>query len=229
MNAFWEKYSEQFNARSIRERIIFTLCLLAALYFVLDFFLLSPQEKRREELDLRYEYIDKEMLKLSAEEKVLADGILNNPNAKKQREIVQLEARLADVDKQIQALSVGLIAAEKLPEVIRDLFLHRENLQLLGMQALEPERLRLEYLTDEEQTEEDVEDLPENNVGIFKHRVIFRMRGKYFDIMSYLHTLENSGWSFYWSEFNYVVDAYPYAIAQLEAYTLSTERGFISE
>lgn len=245
MSAMWEKYASLFNARVLRERVIIALCLIAGVYFVWEFTLLRGLSEQRKALDARYNVAVTDMQKISAEEKVLSQALLNNPNSKKQREIVQLQSRLKSLDGEIEALSVGLVAAEKLPDILRQVLLTRSDLTLLGMQALEPENLRLvnrraeegDTAAEKNAVEENFADFnspnkasssnDEQEVGVFKHRVILRLRGHYFSIRDYLTTLEHSGWHFYWSGLDYVVDEYPMGIAQLEVYTLSTDKGFI--
>ena len=229
MKGAWETFSGKFNERNIRERIIFTLCALVAVYLLWDLLAFSGVSKQKNLLDARYAMVKQGLTALGMEEQVLSQSIINSPNAKKQREIVQLDARLKEVGQQLADLSVGLISAEKLPSVIRDVLAHRGGVELLGMQALLPERLELVSYDDLNDVTGDSNEVDELEVGIFKHRVVFRVRGKYFDIASYLDALEKTGWNFYWSELEYRVDQYPYAIAQLEAYTMSTELGFIHE
>lgn len=232
MKAHWEKYAGWFNARILRERIIIALCIIAALYFVWDFAVLQGLAAKRNALDSRYQLATSDMTKLSAEERVLSQALLNNPNAKKQREILQLEARLKKLDEEIEALSVGLVSAEKLPRAIREVLLSRNDLSLVGFQAYEPEQLRLtaNTLEDESVFDESLIDTTireRDSVGVYKHRVALRIEGSYFAIRDYLYELEESEWHFYWSSLDYSVGAHPKATAQIEVYTLSTDRGFI--
>lgn len=232
MLSFYEKYSELFNERNIRERMILSLCILAALYLLFDFLVFQTAYKKKMELDTRFDVVNTEMTTLSVEEKVLSQALASNPNAKKHREILRLEQRLAELDKQIDALQVGLIPAENLPAVLRELLQKRKNLQLLGMHAVGPEKLTLQNTVVEQDLNVAAKDeiqTVEQGVGVYMHRVVFRVRGKYFDVLNYLADLEKSQWSFYWAMLEYKVDRYPWAVVQMEAYTLSTEKGFIDE
>lgn len=226
MKAYWEKYATLFNARVLRERLIIAICAFAAIYLLWDFMVLRGLSERKAALDLRYKTSSTEIQKLSAEERVLSQALLNNPAAKKQREIVQLNDRLVALDKEIATLSVGLVPAKQLPDVLRDVLLDRSDLQLIGLHALEPEKLSLVKV---EEAPDFNAGVKHDDVGVFKHRVIMRVQGSYFAIRDYLRELEESAWHFYWSAVDYHVEHYPEAIVQIEVYTLSTERGFIGE
>lgn len=210
------------------------LCVFAAIYFVFDIFVFQGLQSKRGALELRFNNINSEMTQLSAQEHVLSKAMLNNPSAKKQREIIQLDEQLLKIDQQLSNLSVGLVSAEKLPEVLREVLKARSKVQLVGLQSLNAERLRLSAQPDEKSDQNNVNGIVDvtehkDQVGIFKHRVLFKMRGRYFDIAKALKELEGAGWDFYWSELEYQVDTFPYALVQLEAYTLSTEKGYLSE
>lgn len=224
MNGLWERYRAFFDERILRERIIIALCVLASIYLLWDFLLLQNLAAERGQLDLRHKAAKSEITKIDTEQRVLSQALVSGPNAKKQREITQLNERLASLDKEIVALSVGLVSAETLPDVLREVLANRRDLSLLGLHALEPEKLSL-INVDENALSEDAT----SDVGVYKHRVILRMKGRYFAIRDYLAELESSKWHFYWSNLEYVVDGYPDAVAQLEVYTLSTDRGFIGE
>ncbi len=256
--AYWQQYSAQFNARNLRERIIIVLCVLAAIAVIWDFAFMQGVSQQRKTLAERYQLASEKLATLSNQEKALISALASNPLLKKQQEALQLKQRLTVVDQKIEDLSVGLIAPDKLPLVIRDLVTNLDNVELLGLKSLEPEPFLLEQTGAESQNEsvaDNTAEAPNTNksvdfalnatgrtlkseestgpqiddIGVFKHRVVFRLRGQYRDIFAYLAQLEDLKWHFYWSEMRYLVDGYPEAIVQLEAYTLSTGKGFISE
>ena len=222
MTRLWDRYVAFFDARVLRERIIIALCVLACVYLIWDFFLVQTLNSKREVLDQRYAVAKSELSKIDAEQDVISRALQSNPNATKQREVWQLNERLSSLENEIEALSVGLVSASKLPDVLKEILEKKNDLTLIGLQAQEPEKLSL--------VNSDVDSMPgEDDIGVYKHRVILRFKGRYFSIRDYLAELESSEWNFYWSSFEYVVDGYPHAVAQLQVYTLSTDRGFISE
>jgi MSHA biogenesis protein MshJ len=229
MKQLWANYAEFFNSRTIREQVILCLSLLAIVYFIWMFLFVTPLSEERRAFKQRYELAQTENKKITAERDIFIQALSNNPGTRKQKEIQDLKTNLASLDKEVEALSAGLISAARLPLVIRDLLKQRDSLELLGLVALPPESLKLngEEENQVQKLNQDESDI--KGVTIYKHRVVFRLRGRYRDIYSYLYDLENLGWQFYWEQLDYHVEHYPKAVVQLEAYTLSTGRGFISE
>ena len=234
---YWQRYSEQYNARPLRERALIFVCIIAAIYVVWDFGFYQRVSGEQKQLTDRYQKASQKLEVLTSQEKALINALSANPLLKKQQEITQLKNRLKAIDQQIEDLSIGLIAPDKLPLVIRELIVNLDKIDLLGLRTLAPEPFQLpsdKPLGTDDLVRATGRADPEPNdevdqIGVFKHRVVFRIRGRYLDIMDYLADLENGQWYFYWSELQYVVEGYPQALVQLEAYTLSTGRGFIGE
>jgi len=210
VKAMWEKFANWYDHRVLREQIIFACIVLILVYAIVDFAILQGLGNEKKALQTRFDMAEKELGALETQKKVLIDGLQNNPGIAKQREVAQLKERVSQLENDIQEVSAGLVSAEDLPKVIRDILLKSDRLKLLGLVANAPQELVL-------------------SVGVFKHSVVFRLEGRYRDIHEYLSTLESSDWQFYWDEFQYEVTDFPLAVAQITAYTLSTEAGFIDE
>ena len=233
MKAYWLALQARFDQRKRSERALIALVLLALLYLLFDLLLFQSLDKRQASLQARFQAAQQAINSLTAEEKIVSTALLNNPNAQKKQEILRLDQRVKELDTKIADLQVGLIAAQQLPDVIRRLLAGHSGLQLLGLQALAPTRIGLQDRaiknTLEKALDQSVASDSVDEAGIYSHPVVFRLKGSYFDIMNYLQTLENSPWNFYWSSLDYRVERYPEAIVQVEAYTVSTDKGFIDE
>ena len=233
MNHHVERYIDLFNSRNIRERILISLCFLALVYMVFVFTVLSSLDDRQSRLDQRYSNVSQKLKQSGAEETVLSQALLRNPNIQKKQEIAQLETRLEAVDRELQALSIGLISADKLPQVLAEVLRKRERLNLIGSQTLPAERIKFSVESADTGDVDELELVEESetsdDLGLYKHTVVFRVEARYFDLIAYLRELENSGLRFFWSELEYHVTTYPDAVVQLTAYTLSTDRGIIGE
>lgn len=226
MMQLWEKYKLFFNSKTLREQVILSGSILAVIYFVWMFLVSDPLNKQQKTFKQRHELAQTENEKISAERNIFIQALTNNPGTRKQKEIQQLKEKLTSLDKEVEALSAGLIPPSRLPLVIRDVVEQRDRLELLGLVALPPESLKL---NDEQKKDTELFDQPESDgVTIYKHRVVFRLSGRYADIHAYLADLEKLEWQFYWEELDYQVHNYPKAVVQLEAFTLSTGKGFIS-
>ncbi|VUD56796.1 hypothetical protein TDB9533_02403 [Thalassocella blandensis] len=249
MKELWQKYSDQFNGRAIRERIILALCLFAVVYGVFYYGFFFPLDVKKAAIQKRLDDLGKESEKLSAQEIVFAQAIENDPNAEKKRELTRLSQQLKFLDEDLMKLSVGLISAEQLPIALRDVLLQSKGLELLGLEAQAPSKLalseppKLDAGTSSETSPEKTQDElngqknqkqkeassqeANRGVGLYKHAVKLAIEGEYFTVVDYLKSIEELPWKIYWQTLDYQVQDYPRAKVVLEVYTLSTEKGFI--
>jgi MSHA biogenesis protein MshJ len=230
--SLWTKFDEFFEARDRRQRIIIAVCGLGVIFLAFDLLLFQSFSKQEEALDQRFNKANTELSKTSAQEKVFAKALSDNPNAAVQRELVQLQDELIRLDNELRELSVGLVAPENLPLILRDVIRHEPKLQLLAMTTLAPEPVALSTSVTEssaEETESEIEQAQSENLiqsaQVYRHSVQLLVRGRYFDIAKYLQDLEAQEWKFYWSELDYKVENYPHAEVLIEVYTLSSGEG----
>lgn len=222
MNAFYQKYETLFNQRVLRERIVISCVVFVLVYFLADFFVFQAISEKKQTLKARYESAKNSLKAIETEKQVYLGSLTKSEDVKKLREIESLQEKIEAAQEGVTRLSQGLIPAEKLPETIRELLVQEQGLILKGLLAKKPEILSLNGDAGKDSDKHQ-------QASVYKHTVVFRVEGRYFDLMNYLERLEKSPWNFYWQQLDYQVDRYPRAIAQIEAYTLSTERGFMGE
>lgn len=243
MKARWIALRDAFDAKTLRERVIVAMVILALIYAIFDFSLFAAINKDKAAIDARMNAVQLEMKKLSAQELVLARALTNDPSSAKRREIDRLEIRTAELEGELQKLSVGLIAADKLPEALHDVLQEMGSLRLQSMETLAPTKLRLntpavaapKAAAEKEKSEQDKAlaalDQPSEaaveNVGVFKHAVVVSLEGQYFDVVRYIAALEKLPWKIYWEGLEYQVTQYPKASVTIKVYTLSTDKGVL--
>ncbi len=238
MKEKWEQLSLKFNALALRERAVVGLGILVAIFVAWDFIFYQPVAKKHSALQARMDTANENLTRLSAEEQVFAKALTSDPNAARKREIVRLEQQLDKLDSELEALSVGLIQAEKLPQILHDVLFSSGSLKLLGMKTQPVEKLNFsqpttarEQVKQEDDRREDVNEEfaqeEENVVSVFKHAVTISLEGRYFDVVNYLSALEQLPWKIYWEFLDYRVGDYPKARVTLQVYTLSTGEGVL--
>ncbi|WP_086931220.1 hypothetical protein [Agarilytica rhodophyticola] len=230
MLAFWDNVNENFNTRPLRERAIISVLAIVITWGLFKVFLISDINKKTAALSQRMESAEMDIKKLTAQEMVLAKALDDDPNVHKKQQILALERRLSSLDKKLEALSVGLISAENLTIVLRDVVKSISTLTLVGMQTLESSELKIQGEQDEQDNLESstfTSKQKEEDIGIFKHSVVVVLEGQYFDVVKYLAALEKLPWKIYWQEIDYEVIQYPQAKIMIEVYTLSTEHGVL--
>lgn len=237
----WDALGEKFNNLEMRERVLISLGVLAAIYMLWDFAFATPFARQQATLQVRYDNANRELQKLTAQEQVLVKALTNDPNAAKRREMHRLEEQLHGIDVQLEQMSVGLIPASDLPVVLRDVLRESSSLELLGLESLQPEKLELAQkpVTDDARDQAvaaaqnqnsssenvDARLREERVIGVYKHGVRLTLAGDYFSVLAYLQRLEDLPWRLYWDTLEYEVRQYPRARVTLEVYTLSTGKG----
>ena len=64
-------------------------------------------------------------------------------------------------------------------------------------------------------------------VKIYRHGMRVEFKGRYFDIVKYLQSLEGLPWKVFWGEVSLETDEYPVSKVSLVIYTLSRYPGWI--
>ena len=245
----WQLLSEKFSALQLREKALIAVSLLLVIYLIWNMALATPMAKKRDRLVDRFENVNRELTMLTAQEKVMVKALSADPNSAKRRELSRLEKQVNAADLKLQQMSVGLLAAEKMPQVLHDVLQESSQLRLVGMKSLAPEKLELlssgDQQLDAEEWDEEAEAVAkvqqntpanaaelsqleeEKVVGVYKHAVRVSLQGEYFAVVKYLKNLESLPWQFYWEFIDYEVDAFPVANITLEVYTLSTNKGVL--
>ncbi|MCK7577902.1 MAG: hypothetical protein MZV65_20440 [Chromatiales bacterium] len=63
--------------------------------------------------------------------------------------------------------------------------------------------------------------------AVYRHGLRLQVKGRYPDIVRYLHTLENLSWRVMWGEVSLEATNFPATHATLTIYTLSLDQGWI--
>ena len=66
-----------------------------------------------------------------------------------------------------------------------------------------------------------------NDIGLYRHRIILKLSGSFFQLRDYLNQLEQLPWKFFWEKFDYKLIKYPKGELQIEIYSLSLKKEFI--
>ena len=216
------------NALKVRERGFLLMAVLALLYLFWDGFFQAPKVAQKLNLQATIESHQAQLKKLKSEELTLSVVSGVDPDAFKKRRVTTLLAEIKALDESLSELSHGLVAAEYLPEILEDVLLKTTDLKLLKLQTLAVQELQLAMVDTLAVSREQAKDEPKNiSAGVFKHSVLIQVEGSYFELLSYLESLEQLPWRFYWERVDYQVGQYPKALVEVRVYTLSAEAGLI--
>jgi MSHA biogenesis protein MshJ len=230
MKEKWLQLKNRFESLAVRERCLLVGAVAAVIYLVADFALLHPLRGQKQILEARQRIAKQELQTSEAELTVLSSVTKKDPNLELQRNLQELQKKLRQLDSRLDTLSTGLVAAEKLPQVLH--YVLRESglaggggLTIASMATLPPEEMLLSKET-AEPAAAAVQTSPElDAVKIYKHAVSLKLEGDFVSTVRYLQALEQGQWRFYWDSLKYQVTLYPRAQMQLKVFTLSSQRG----
>jgi MSHA biogenesis protein MshJ len=207
---------EKIDSYSLRERVLLLVCVLAVLVGIWQLAIEMPQERQRTQLRAELERINgaksAQVTQVAALSSALGQAVDGDVFAERET----LRARLATLDDDLAALSQGLVSADQLPRILQDVLVSTTSLNLLRVQTLPVQELPLLGAGEEG-----------GSTGVFKHSVTLRVSGTYFEVVSFLQTLEELPWRFYWDRLDYKVHGYPRGEIDIRVYTLSAEEGLL--
>ena len=147
MREKWLNLVTLFEKHTLREKMLFSACVLAGIYGIWFFVVENTLVKRQQELSQRFNALTLATEKTTKIQQLFSDASLNNPNIEKKKEIKELERRLLNLDRELEALSVGLVPAFDLPNVLRDVLNSNKKMRLIGLTSLPPQELNLHDLS----------------------------------------------------------------------------------
>lgn len=213
---YWLMMLERYSLLSLREKLM----LLGVGFFVVGMigytFMIEPKMVKTDNLLKEHERQRTDLGNLASRINELNGLLAQDPNAPLIARKERIAQQIADVDGKLRSQTVDLIPADKMSEVLQRILEKTGRVEVVALDTLPPKRMI------------DANDTVTNQqVNLFQHGVRLEIEGGYFDIQSYLDTVENLQWQFYWKSFDYRVNQHPAADLVLEIYTLSTSEDFI--
>jgi MSHA biogenesis protein MshJ len=218
MKFSFHQLQEKIDARNLRERALLLLCSLAMLFLLWDLVVQSGLTREQKRLTSELNEVSAQRRALNDQLSVLALALASDPNLEQKNRLQQLTREIDDINARLAGLTQGLIAADDLPKILQDMLIKTSSLRLEQMQTLPVEELSL-------LSQQDASVAGQASAGIFKHAVVLRVSGTYFELLAFLQQLESSPWRFYWEQLDYRVNDYPHADILLRVYTLGAEKG----
>ncbi len=138
--------------------------------------------------------------------------------------LLAASASREELIRQIDQNTAELVTPEKMRGVLEDLLRAQQGLQLLGLESFS-EPVKLPDIADAT-TAPGQAKAP---VTLYRHGLILRLEGGYFDLLNYLQAIQGSPWKLNWDRLDYQVgEAGPgRAAISLKLYTLSRNAGWV--
>lgn len=230
MLAAFKNIQEKIDARIMRERILILFSVFAIIFMLWNFVIQAPFDKKIKETQLQLDAVAVQRTTMQTQISSITASLLNDPDKQKKAQIEQLQADIASLDTQLQAISQSLIKADKLPVALQDVLQKTSQLTLMQVNTLPAHELQLTQTSAKSapvMKDSQSKDTTEESAGVYEHAVELKVSGNYLQVVQFLIALEQLPWRFYWQSLDYKVTQYPSAEITLRVYTLSAEEGLL--
>jgi|GEM_PF-2723177 len=211
MNTKIKKVILIFNQLSLRERALFLLVSLVAVYTLWDTLFIQPLQMYTKEL---HEKINVEHKQISVLHKTLHSlkaAHVNNPNTAQLKKLSELLDMLATQDAKLGRLTHHLVPPTEIPQVLHRVLKRNEGIQINKLENIVPKKILLASETSTLFS------------STYKHGLHVHLSGHYLDIMTYMRQLEKAEWAFFWTTLQLNTDNYPITHVRLTLFTLGFE------
>lgn len=227
---------DRFDGMVVRERLLLFGSCVAGIYLLFDTLLIMPASSDAARLTEEIAAIEVNIERISSEKEVFERVAQRDPDAALKRERLKLQGKLLQLESDLDALSLRLVASENLPDILKAVSELAKTTKIISLKTHPAEMIDIggrkvevtslakaaQYYTNGNNNEASV---PSEQV--FRHAISLRIEGRYFDVVEYLKALEELKWRFYWEGLDYKVSQYPLATVDIELYTLSTDEGML--
>lgn len=204
MKRHWQRLAARIDEMSLRQRaMLFATVSLVVVVFA-HVALIEPLLMRQKSLIERSNRDQSQLAAVRAQ----IEGLLKEQQAPKgpeQLAVVELESRLAELEKALASRKQAFVAPNRLPDLLRS---------LLGSgRAVTLESLRT------------LPGVPvQGGVDLYRHGLEMTLRGSYFDLTQYLADMEKLPTRLLWGPVDLQAEKYPEVRMTLQVHTLSTQR-----
>lgn len=249
---YYQKAAEWIDQKPLRERALIGLSLFALVFLIWTLLIQSAPDAREKELNAQLSQLQNDQKASQDQLTALTSALAAGPAKVKQAEINQLQTELAQIESKLSEVGQGLIAADQLPQILQSVFEKTNGLELVAVQTLAATEMMITPMLPVAETTQtsssssassaasaaelavsgivdtnSAKETKPQGSGVYKHGVVLKLRGDFFNILALIKALENLQWKFYWESLDYVVTDYPQAEIELRVFTLSSEEGLL--
>nr|WP_320114838.1 hypothetical protein [uncultured Desulfuromonas sp.] len=220
------KVKSWFSALNKREQRLIIGTLFGAPLFLFVQLVYLPGLKEQTTLERQVRQLEQDNTVLQSQ--VLEMSLLaeKDPDAGNRQKLEQLQQEIARFDQRLQENLSGLVPPVQMPGLLRSMLKQRSGLTLISMENGQPQAISLAPVPQQGEAKEE-RALPE--VVLYRHPLHLELEGRYLDVLAYLQDLRQLPQRLFWQGLQIEMsDSYPRAHIQVDVYTLSLEKGWIS-
>ena len=207
--------AKKYESLSLRERAFVVLALIALVIALWDTYLMDPLRRARTGLEA-------ELANAGTFGGQATSGDVSDPRQVSIKRAGQLQTQLATLDAQLKNSASGFVSADRMIEVLHDVFDRQGRLELVSIR-----NLPVTSLVPPEASAESQAQAPQPAEAPLQppyvHSIELVVDGQYSDVLDYLGQLEALPWKFRWTSLDLSTAGYPRNRVRIELSTLSLD------
>ena len=216
---------------STRERVLVGLGVLGCTWMLWQFTIGDMVVSHRIDVTRSVQQLGQQLQSATSEQRTLKIERKANPNDALRAEQAALKKLLVELDKTLAGSLSRFVPPERMPAMLQDVLAAHPGLKLKLVKRLPTRALIAQADTDSAETSnppgfgggEPAQAQP----NLYLHPLRVEFEGRYFDVLAYLRTLEDSDWRFNWRFLEFATETYPAGRTVIEIETLSREERWL--
>ena len=180
MKSYWHKFANKIDGMSLRERALTFAAISSVLVALTKSMLIDPLLLQQKKLAAQVVQQQERLKEAQAQIEVLQHTEQADEKSQVHERLQQVRKQLAEGAAYVQQKREGLVAPDKMAELLEQVLKHNGQLQLLGLHNLPATPV----------LEKPSKVAGQNEKQLFKHGVQISVRGSYLDLLQYLAELE---------------------------------------
>ena len=213
MKAQFEQLAQKFDALSQRERGLIAIALLA-LIAMLAYMPIESLWKQQYSTAQQLKVIEQENQVSVQQIDLYQQRLALDPNQDYRQRLTLLQQQNQQLDTQLNEQMVDMVPADYMPKLLGNLLGQVQGITLLKFTSVAPVPLLAVG--------------EEKKLNLYSHGIRMSLEGDYFSVLRFVEAVEAMPDKLYWKRLDYKVADYPKGKVDIELYTLSINKDFIS-
>lgn len=200
---------------SLRERMFIFAAAAVVILALVQTLLIDPAQLRKQQANDRAQIADEALAQIEQQRQLLGHDPGHDPDRTARDALAAQEARLAELNAELETLERSLIPPERMNQVLKNVVRGQGGIRVAGFKTLSPQPVALP---------DAAEGAPP---GFYRHGFEITVSGRYSELVAYLERLEALPWRLNWTEATLDAAARPVLTLTLTVHTLSLEEAWL--
>lgn len=211
----WREIGRRIGSMSLRERLFVFVAAVVVAVALMQTLLIDPAQRRIQSAADRLQSARAALAQIGQQQALLASRGGRDPDQTARQTLAAQDARLAELNAQLETRGHALIPSERMAQVLKDVVDGQSGVRIVGFRTFAPRAVL-------------PPDAPEGSrPGFYRHGFEITVSGSYSDLVAYLERLEALPWRFNWTEATLDAADRPDLKLTLTVHTLSLEEAWL--